>query len=235
MENAHACPIESHLSRILAVQKPQSEILNALFLLEKIVFNLITFPSEEKYKHLKKTCPLFNTDFLGLDGVQGFLLFIGFKEEGGSYNHRTSDENMKILEEASKRLNYYINQLKLEEPSQPLEIKKKETAINGKTESKGKGFFGRFCNKNTEPAPCKIKSFLDKHFKKGESDLSTKYQNVALNGSPGYSFNSEGYFHQSCADRQSSRKKDPRLDIFHNPEPVMKKEKCTLFSFCKKK
>lgn len=57
----------------------KSVYINGVTILLKLMENLINFPSEEKYRKIKKSNVRIKTELLIVDGMIEFLLDVGFK------------------------------------------------------------------------------------------------------------------------------------------------------------
>jgi hypothetical protein len=232
MENTKTCPIEQQLYKLATSVRSKSELTSFLYLLKKIIFNLLENPSNGAYKAIRKDGEISNLTLLNAHETRDLLSLLGYTEEGDHYAHCLSDENMMKLRHCLTLL-------------QDL-IKKHEDAILAQVNTDNNSSFDLGSNRHenemeslpkliersrakTESCSGKFKDlFLLKHLKKESSDgmgLLSNEQKRNKSRSSDYAFNKNGYFQQTCNNTNRDDKKNKCFirEIFHQQDQDSKK------------
>jgi hypothetical protein len=226
------CPIEQQLYKLTASVRSKSELTSFLYLLKKIIFNLLENPSNGAYKVLRKDSEIANLQLLNAQETRDLLKLLGYNEEGDNYILCISDENMMklghcltLLQDLIKKHEDTIlaqintnNQSSYDLGNNPLE-KEMESLPKLVERSRAK----------TESCSGKLKEFfLLKHLKKEQSDgmgALLNEQKRSKSRSSDYAFNKNGYFQQTCnnSNRENTKTKCFIREIFHQQDHDSKK------------
>ena len=75
-----------------------------------------------------------------------------------------------------------------------------------------------------------MKEFLEKHAKKEDYDILSSWKHQSRKSlSTDFSFNPNGYFHQAGREKQTSRKKDYKHDLFGGHSPNLRNQGSSCF------
>jgi len=173
--------------------------------LQKIVSSLLTYPNDWRNNISQKRNEQFAHQLSNWEEIKQFFELIGFRE--GNFNeHRICDEGMKCLEAALEILNTHIKNLK--------------SASGGETpifqDFKEDHHYSRdfsplltadnSCGKIIESknGGIKLQGILSRHLKQERRDTLCHWKKNELSDA---SFNSEGYFYQTCQKRDQKKRK----------------------------
>lgn len=228
MEEGRICPIESQLLKVISSSTSKGDLITTLSCLLKIVSNLLSSSSDGRFKVLERNNSSIPNQLLSMGGVHEFLLVIGYHEDQDVYVHGACDENMTILEAASKLLNGYIRQHKNDGFNDPIEFDYQYKENFGENDRLLLPL--QHCNfekiyQKKDKNPSRVKEFLMKHLKKENSEDMASFKHQSRKAcSSDFSFNpAGGYFHQSSGkERQTiTRKKGQHHEFFdmHDLKP----------------
>jgi hypothetical protein len=232
MENNKTCPIEQQLYKLAASVRSKSELASFLYLLKKVIFNLLENPSNGAYNIIRKDGEISNLRLLNAQETRDLLKLLGYNEEGDHYIHCISDENMMKLRHC---LTLVQDLIKKHEDSILTQINtndKSNLDLRSKSKEKEMECLPMFIERSrakTESCSGKLKElFLLKHLKKEQSDgmgplLNEQKRNKSR--SSDYAFNKNGYFQQSCnnSSREDRKNKCFIREIFHQQDQDSKK------------
>lgn len=209
------CPIELALTEIESSSRSQSDINQGLLVLKRIVTNLLAQPHEEKFKIISRKNEVLAKQLFILDGVSEFLKIIGFEEKDGLFRHSGGDEKMKLLEAALKSLNFH---LKNQEQTPCFGQRNNRNSVKSMEREKDRdnGFFRDFSKPKS--AECQFK-------------VQNRENQSVNNEKAEYSFNSEGYFHQSL--NKNEKKKVKNIQDLFDKHDITDKKAGSFFSFLK--
>jgi hypothetical protein len=234
MENRKFCPIEEALLRIEASAKTNRDLLDTLYFLQKVISSLLSQPNDWRCCTLQKENELFAQQLFNWEEVQHFLKLIGLMEKDGAYEPRICDESMKFLEATLKILNTHIQKLNIsfieEKPYYEIwkdnRFLKKSKTMEITNDS--------LCKKILEPKTrcTKLKEVLSRHLKQDRSEKITICDRKKCEPSDA-SFNSEGYYYQTCPKNSNKKKKPFGEEMFDSHDFGNNKRCCALFKFLK--
>jgi hypothetical protein len=226
MDNTRTCPIEQQLYKVTASTRSKSELTSFLYLLKKIISNLLENPSNGAYKVIRKDGEISNLKLLNALEIRDLLKLLGYNEEGDHYLHCISDENMMKLGHCltllqdliKKHEDAILTQVNNNMKSNDLGSKSVEREMENQPKPVERS------RAKTESCSGKLKElFLLKHLKKEQSDgmgsLSSGEKKNKSRSSD-YAFDKNGYFHQSCNNNNRDNRKNKCFirEIFHQQD-----------------
>jgi len=176
------CPLEAALMKIENSSRPSEDIRKGVSVLQRMVSNLISHPSEEKFRVFKRDNELLAKQLFILDGIPGFLKLIGFEEKSGVYRHSCGDEKMGFLPSVLKALNSRMKAL-----DQSIQTSSPSSHSGSSTSNLEDGFGSSG---------------------KKSSEFTIQLSNKLDDGKAEYSFNSQGHYHQQgqkLADKKKGK------------------------------
>lgn len=207
------CLIEEQLLRAESSAGSKDELTCLLALFKIIVSNLLDNDLGSKYKAIDKDSSYTSSQLLRLPEVKNLFLILGYQEEPHQFVYNISDENLIKLQSCLVILEDHI--------------KHQEGATFG--EIRGKNNIENQQINNNESSSCQrvkssegVKNFLlSRHLKKEQSNdmkAMIKTEKRPLSRSSDFSFNTNGYFHQSSNSKDKRRNRSFIKELFHQQD-----------------
>jgi hypothetical protein len=218
MEITGTCPIELQLNKIAASARSKSELASFLYFLKKIIFNLVNDPFDETYKIIEKNGVISSLKIINTQETRELLELLGYNEESDRYVHSISDENMMKLQHCltllqdliKKHEDTILTEIHDNNSNNKLNEKNSQNQSKASDQSKSKEGGGSWKLKDL---------FLRKHLKKEQADgmvTLLKDNKKCMSKSSDYLFNTNGYFHQSCTNKETRRNRCFISELFHH-------------------
>lgn len=229
MHTLGACLIEQQLYKIRAATPSLSAFYSAIQLLSKILSNLLKFSSDHTSLIIAKDDKFFK-ESLSLPEIQELLKLLGYQEEKDQFVFKISDENCMKTEGCLCLLqDFYKERSPSSLPEVP-EYQGREDSSNSRQSKSLNDLEERRKLSRKECCEGDVKaSLLLRHLKKEEnSNVMIPHLRHVMDQkrrSSSYTFDVNGYFHQSSSKRDSKDKKNYLIkDLFHHQQEAGSKK-----------
>jgi len=204
------CLIEEQLFKAESSAGSKDELTCLLALFKIIVSNLLDNDVGSKYKTIEKDSSYTSSQLLRLPEVKNLFLILGYQEEAHQFVYNSSDENLIKLQSCLVILEDHLKHQEGATFGEKNNIENQQSSSCQKVQSK-----------EARSSEGVKNLLLSRHLKKEQSNdmkAMIKSEKRPLSRSSDFSFNTNGYFHQSSNSKDKRRNRSFIKELFHQQD-----------------